>query len=202
MQPRMVLVPAPSALRCLALRDAGFGEARHAGVAVERRAQDVDRQAGARAFAEAHAEIEQRRHAQRLKQAAMAGFGRDMGGDGVVEPARLAGVASGAAAAVQTKPSSRTGMPAGGAASVAPRMAASSRPPTRAAAASGSSRAAPWRASAASMAVDLAGKARHRRRRCRGPTHCVRAAEERRADGGSRGGVADAHLAEADEIWC
>src|SRR4051812_37094378 len=45
------------------LADAGLGEARHAAVASRGRAEDRDRQGGTGAFAQAHAEIEQRRPA-------------------------------------------------------------------------------------------------------------------------------------------
>src|SRR5690242_11105290 len=56
--------------------DAGFGEAGHAAVAGDRGAHDRNCERGARAFAEAHAEIEERRLADRREQAAMAGLGR------------------------------------------------------------------------------------------------------------------------------
>lgn len=69
----------------LLLRHAGLGKTRHPRMTFQRRADDVDGEAGAGAFAEPHAEVEQRRQAERFEQAAVAGFGRDMGGDGVGE---------------------------------------------------------------------------------------------------------------------
>src|SRR5690348_7097167 len=67
----------PSASSAL-IADAGFGEARHAAVAIGGGAEQRDRQRGARGFAEAHAEIEQWDAADCGEQPAMAGLGRAM----------------------------------------------------------------------------------------------------------------------------
>ena len=58
-------------------------------MALQRRADDVDGEASAGAFAEPHAEIEQGRQTERFEQAAMARFGRNMGRDGVGEAGRM-----------------------------------------------------------------------------------------------------------------
>jgi hypothetical protein len=58
-------------------------------MAGQRRAHDVDRQAGAGPFAEPHAEIEQRREPKCGKQPAMAGLGRDMPGQRMGQSRRV-----------------------------------------------------------------------------------------------------------------
>ena len=55
--------------------DTRFGKRRHAGVARKGRAQNRDRECGARRFAETHIEIEQRLEAEFLQQCAVSGFG-------------------------------------------------------------------------------------------------------------------------------
>ena len=86
------------------------------------------------------------------------------------------------------------------AAKVAPRMAASSRPPSAAAIASGSSSNAAWRSSAA---VDDGALARQAffvdAGAAAGPARAA-AAEQGRGDRRRRRGIADAHLAQADQI--
>ena len=64
-------------------------------MAGDRRFQYGDRQRRARGLAEAHAEIEQRLLAQLFYQAAMAGLGRAMGDEAVVERVRLGGKENG-----------------------------------------------------------------------------------------------------------
>ena len=110
-------------------------------------------------------------------------------------------LANGATAAVQTKPSSSTGMRRCRAASVAPRMAASSRPPKRRGDAQRIAEDARRAARApASIAVALAREAGVvDAGAAAGPARAA-AAEQRRRDRRGRGGVADAHLAEAHEI--
>ena len=130
----------------------------------------------------------------------MAGFGRDMRGQRMREPAGSS-LASGAAAAVQTKPSSSTGMPCWRAASVAPKIAASSRPPTRGSdlqrigkrrAMMRSSAGVDRRGLALQAGIVDAGAAPDPVAAC--------AAEQCRRDRCRRRGVADAHLAEAEQV--
>ena len=142
----------------------------------------------------------QRRKPDLFEQHAVPGFGRDVAG---LRMRKRVGaqLCSGATAAVQTKPSSRTGMRCRRAASVAPRMAASSRPPKR----RGDGERVGERR-------DMARERRHRSRaRLRAkpssstpvPRPAQRAPpppNKAAAMAASRGGVADAHFAEANQI--
>ncbi len=65
--------------------DMGLGEGRHAGMAGERGAKHEHGDRGARAFAEPHAEIEQRLKAELLQQEAVARLGRQVSGERMVE---------------------------------------------------------------------------------------------------------------------
>ena len=183
----------------LALRHAGFGKARHAGVAGERRADDVDGEAGAGAFAEPHAEIEQRRQVERIQQAAVAGLRPRRGrrSRGRARP----GPACAAARPPQCRRSRRA----------APARSCGGRRASR----RGSRRVRGRRARRQPSA-----DRRARRRGASGPLDGRRlalqagivdagaapdpagrvAAEQRRRDGGGRRGVADAHLAEAEQV--
>jgi hypothetical protein len=66
---------------------ARLGEGRHAVVAGDRRLDDSDRQRGAGAFAEPHAEIEQRPLADSAQNFGVSAFGRHVRGEAMVERA-------------------------------------------------------------------------------------------------------------------
>src|SRR3990170_1968399 len=86
--PARFFMPSPKAhdgdLSVLA-RHMGFGKRRHAGVAGKRGAQHEHGDRAARPFAKPHAEIEQRRKAERFEQKAVARFGRSMARQSMVE---------------------------------------------------------------------------------------------------------------------
>ena len=93
----------------------GFGKTRHAGVAGERSAHHVDRECGARCFAEAHAEVEQRLQAEFLEQPAVTGLGGGVGGQCMREPAGAEpGERCGGSRADETVEQERNAVAAGG----------------------------------------------------------------------------------------
>src|SRR6185437_16647931 len=69
--------------------DAGLGEGRHAIVTGNRRLDEADRQRRARALAEPHAEVQQRRLIDLAQSPRVSVLGRDVAGQAMVEGARV-----------------------------------------------------------------------------------------------------------------